>query len=58
MVIGEIIQHKAHRISDGIERSVMEVSREPKRLCGLIKRYFGPSPPPGQTIRYFLIESD
>jgi hypothetical protein len=37
MGLGEIIQYEAHRIKNGIERSAMGVSCDPKRLCGLIK---------------------
>jgi hypothetical protein len=37
MGLGETIQYEAHRIRNGTERSAMGVSRDPKRLCGLIK---------------------
>jgi hypothetical protein len=39
MWLGEFLHHEAHRIRDGIERSSLHVSRDPKRIRRLVKSY-------------------
>jgi hypothetical protein len=39
MRLGEFLHHEAHRIRDGIERSSLQVSRDPKRIRRPVKSY-------------------
>jgi hypothetical protein len=39
MRLGEFLHHDAHRIRDGIERSSLQVSRDPKRIRRPVKSY-------------------